>query len=81
MPAEGTISANNRAAIAQANQVFDGHFLPQECLPPELDAPDYDRLLSQIDSSWHANGDAKQDGQRSNGLKPTLRCSSICGYA
>ena len=44
MPAEGTISANNRAAIAiaQANQVFDGHFLPQECLAPERDAPDYD---------------------------------------
>ena len=53
MPAEGIISANNQVApaTAQTNQVFDGHFLPQECLAPGLDVPDYDRLLSQIDSS------------------------------
>ena len=56
MPAEGTISANNQVAPATvpATQVFDGHFLPQECLSPELNTPDYDRLLSQINNSWHA---------------------------
>ena len=56
MPAEGTISANNQVALATepTTQVFDGHFLPQEYLSLELSAPDYDRLLSQIDNSWHA---------------------------